>query len=146
MVPSILAISQRPFGRRASNNSATRGRPPVMSFVFAACAASWPSTWAPRSSRLLHDDVRPPESGSWRGFASLVVHNDDLRMQVFLVLDDDHGFLLPVVSSTSCFIVTPSMMSTNFTDQAFGDESERCMIPDDEGFTLLDLPPESGTE
>ena len=31
--PSILEISEASFGRRASNNSATRGRPPVMSLV-----------------------------------------------------------------------------------------------------------------
>ena len=32
-MPSILEISAASFGRRASNNSATRGRPPVMSLV-----------------------------------------------------------------------------------------------------------------
>ena len=31
--PSIFAISAWSFGLRASNNSATRGRPPVISFV-----------------------------------------------------------------------------------------------------------------
>ena len=32
-MPSIFEISDASFGRRASNNSATRGRPPVMSLV-----------------------------------------------------------------------------------------------------------------
>ena len=32
-MPSILEISAASLGRRASNNSATRGRPPVMSLV-----------------------------------------------------------------------------------------------------------------
>ncbi len=35
-MPSILEISAASFGWRASNSSATRGRPPVMSLVFAA--------------------------------------------------------------------------------------------------------------
>ena len=34
-MPSIFAISAASFGRRASNSSATRGRPPVMSLVLA---------------------------------------------------------------------------------------------------------------
>ncbi len=34
--PSILEISAASLGRRASNNSATRGRPPVMSLVLEA--------------------------------------------------------------------------------------------------------------
>ena len=37
-MPSILEISAASFGRRASNSSATRGRPPVMSLVFDALA------------------------------------------------------------------------------------------------------------
>jgi hypothetical protein len=32
--PSIFEISAASLGRRASNSSATRGKPPVMSFVF----------------------------------------------------------------------------------------------------------------
>ena len=35
--PSILAISAASFGRRASKSSATRGSPPVMSWVLEAC-------------------------------------------------------------------------------------------------------------
>jgi len=34
-VPAISAMTAASFGRRASNNSATRGRPPVMSRVLA---------------------------------------------------------------------------------------------------------------
>jgi hypothetical protein len=35
-VPSISLITAGSFGRRASNNSATRGKPPVMSRVLPA--------------------------------------------------------------------------------------------------------------
>src|SRR5436190_2153786 len=35
MVPDVSAMTAASFGRRASNSSATRGRPPVMSRVFA---------------------------------------------------------------------------------------------------------------
>ena len=94
-MPSILEISAASFGRRASNSSATRGRPPVMSLVLevlrGVLAMSVPATIL---SPSLHDDVRAGRNRvvGATGFA-LVVHDDDLRMQIFLVLDDDHGFL-----------------------------------------------------
>src|SRR5215831_4600743 len=65
-MPSILEISAASLGRRASNSSATRGRPPVMSLVLEVL----------------------------RGVFAMVVEDDDLRVQIFLVFDHDHRFLL----------------------------------------------------
>ena len=86
-----------------------------------SCAASWPGACRRRSCRLRSRRcARRPESSSSRATSLFVVHDDDLRVQIFLVLDDDHR-LMPVASSTSCFIVTPSIMSWNSTLPAFSE-------------------------
>ncbi len=91
-MPSIFAISAASFGRRASNSSATRGRPPVMSLVFAILRGVLASTRARLNLlALLDDDVRAGRNRVAREhLVGLVVHDDDLRVQIFLVLDD-HG-------------------------------------------------------
>ena len=43
---------------------------------------------------FLHDDVRARGNRVARDRFVVVVHNDDLRVQILLVFDDDHGFLL----------------------------------------------------
>ena len=92
--PSILEISAASLGRRASNNSATRGRPPVMSLVLedlrGVLAMRVPATIL---SPSLDDDVGAGGDGVVGDRLALVAADDDLGMQVFLVLDDDHGFL-----------------------------------------------------
>jgi hypothetical protein len=81
------------LGRRASNSSATRGRPPVMSLVLDSYGASWPCRVpATILVAFVHDDVRARRNRV-AGEAPVVIGDDDLRVQVFLVLDDDHGFL-----------------------------------------------------
>ena len=50
----------------------------------------------------------------------LVVRDDDLRVEILLMFDDDGGFL-PVVSSISRFMVTPGIMSVNFSEPAFSE-------------------------
>ena len=93
-MPSILEISAASFGRRASNSSATRGRPPVMSLVLAVLrgvlAISVPAT---NLVAFFDDDVRAGRNRVIGQDFLLLVHDDDLRMQIFLVFDDDHGFL-----------------------------------------------------
>ena len=89
-MPSILAISAASFGRRASKSSATRGRPPVMSLVLAilrgVLARRWPA-WTFLS--FLHCDVRAGGNRVAGKDFLVLVDDDDLRMQIFLVLDDD---------------------------------------------------------
>ena len=92
-MPSIFAISAASFGRRASNSSATRGRPPVMSLVLAilrGVLASSAPAWIFLPS--LDDDVRAGRNRVARErLRLLVAHDDDLRVQIFLVLDDDRA-------------------------------------------------------
>jgi hypothetical protein len=87
-MPSISEITAGSLGRRASNSSVTRGRPPVMSCVPADLARRLgeqhrPATTSGRS-RLR---CRPSRgSGRWRAIAVLVLEHE-LRVQVALVLD-----------------------------------------------------------
>jgi hypothetical protein len=123
----------------ASNNSATRGRPPVMSFVFdclrGVLAINVPATISRLRSRRC---ARRTESGSWRA-ARPCRRDDDLRMQVFLVLNDDHRFLLRG-------LVHFLLHRDAFDDvvelhlPAFSEMNRHVVrIPLDEGFALLDL-------
>jgi len=66
-MPSMRAISAASFGRRASNSSATRGRPPVMSLVLEAwrgvLASSAPGEmWSLSATTIAH----PRESSTRR--------------------------------------------------------------------------------
>ena len=92
-MPSIFEISAASFGRRASNNSATRGRPPVMSLVLATLRGVLASNAPARIlSPSLDDDVRAGRNRVARErLRRLVADDDDLRMQIFLVLDDDRA-------------------------------------------------------
>ena len=121
-MPSILEISAASFGRRASNNSATRGRPPVMSFVFA------------RFARRLGQQRAGDESCRLRRRRCARRRNRIIREHfvscrpVMMICGCKSSLCSmmtmaswPVVSSTSCFIVTPSMMSWNFTLPAFSE-------------------------
>ena len=91
-MPSIFAISAASFGRRASNSSATRGRPPVMSLVFAILRGVFASNAPARIFwPSLDDDVRARRNRVAGENFLLVADDDDLRMQVFLVLDDDRA-------------------------------------------------------
>src|ERR1041384_7309813 len=87
-MPSIFAISAASFGRRASNNSATRGKPPVMSLVFATFRGVFASN--------------APVRTCWNRITGehflLVVDDNYLRMQIFFVLDDDR------THEAGCFI------------------------------------------
>jgi hypothetical protein len=93
--PSILAISAASFGRRASNNSATRGRPPVMSLVRMLLRGVL-ARMAPAHRRALaHHDVRTGRDGVVaQHLLGAGILDDDLRVQVFLVLQH-HGAFQP---------------------------------------------------
>ena len=73
-MPSIFEISDASFGRRASNNSATRGRPPVMSFVFELLRGVLAIKRAGDDLvAFVHDDVRAGRNRIIRDDFALVV-------------------------------------------------------------------------
>ena len=126
IVPSISETIAKSFGLRASNSSATRGRPPVMSFVlvvsrgiFAStspAATSWPSVTARFA----------PTGSSERAIVALLASLIETRGRSSGSLDSMITFdESPVNSSTCSFIVAPSTMSPNFT---VPDTSERIGI------------------
>ena len=113
--PSISAMMAGSFGRRASNSSVTRGRPPVMSCVpvisRGVLASNWPGT------------TFSPSSTSMKAFSGIeytpricpsLVLDHDLRMVVALVLDDDLA-LEAGGWSVSSRKVTSAMNSSNAT-------------------------------
>ncbi len=102
------AISQASFGRRASKSSATRGRPPVMSLVLAILRGVLASR-VPPGTFLPSCTARCAPAGI--GVAGedllLLVLDDDLRVEVFLVLDDDDADDAGGLRPSSFFTVTP---------------------------------------
>ena len=91
-MPSMRDISAASFGRRASNSSATRGRPPVMSLVFGRLARRLGEQGAGGDDVALVDgDLRADGNRIGRERLVLRVADFDLRIEIFLVLDDDGG-------------------------------------------------------
>jgi hypothetical protein len=87
--PSIFAISAASFGRRASKSSATRGRPPVMSLVFAILRGVFGEKLAGLHFLILtHGNVRAGGIEYGEHFLRSRRH-DDLRVQILFVLDTD---------------------------------------------------------
>ena len=91
--PTISAMTAGLRGRRASNSSVTRGRPPVMSCVLdssrGVLASSVPAeTFSP--SRTC--DVGPFRNEVRLEDVAAVVLDENLRVQVALVLDDREAF------------------------------------------------------
>ena len=124
-MPSMRAISAASFGRRASKSSATRGRPPVMSLVLDALRGVLASvSRRPRSCRhSLTFDLRAGRE--WNKPAiSASCHRSTTSicgLQIFLVLDDDRGNDARWCSSSSRFMVTPSIMSLKCSEPAFSE-------------------------
>ena len=104
--PSISVMTAGSFGRRASNSSTTRGRPPVMSLVLAVSRGILASTspgvtsapsstmrWAPEGSRYLRSILPFSSRISMRGcfFSSERLHDDERRHPGVLVHLLVHG-------------------------------------------------------
>ena len=118
-MPSIFAISAASFGRRASNSSATRGKPPVMSFVLAIFRGVLASMRASLNFLAFrHGDVRAGRNRVAGEDFLVFIHDDDLRMQILLVLDDDRAFDAGLLVDL-LFMVTPVIMSRNSTLPVF---------------------------
>ena len=87
--PSISAMTAGSLGRRASNSSVTRGRPPVMSWRAADLAGGLGEHRAGGDRRPLGDlDAGPLGDVVVVEDLAVVVLDDDLRVQLALVLDD----------------------------------------------------------
>ena len=91
-MPSISAMTAGSFGLRASKISVTRGRPPVMSCVPDASRGVLASS-VPGGDHLafVDFDVRPLGQVVEVEDLAVGVFDDDLRVQVALVLDDDEA-------------------------------------------------------
>ena len=92
-MPSTRAMVQASLGLRASNNSATRGRPPVMSFVLATLRGVL-ATIVPAEMvfSVLHGEVGACGNGMMsQNFAGLGIADDHLRVKFLLVFHHDKG-------------------------------------------------------
>src|SRR6266545_1356966 len=90
--PSTSEIVAGSFGRRASNSSATRGSPPVMSRVLYASRDTLASTW-PAYTSWPSSTVSCAPSGMTKSrlFVALFLDDFDVRMELLLPVFDDHA-------------------------------------------------------
>ena len=88
---------------------------------------------------FVHDDVRAGRNRIIRERLALVVDDDDLRMQIFLVFDDDHGFLaggfVHFLLHRDAFDDVVEFHLARF----LGENRDVVRIPLHEGLALLDL-------
>ena len=91
-MPSISETTANSFGLRASKSSATRGRPPVMSFVLVVSRGIFAITSpAATSSPSSTDEVRADRQVAPRAIVSpSVVLDRDARPQLGVLRVDDH--------------------------------------------------------
>src|SRR5205823_6276334 len=88
---------------------------------------------------LIDDDVRAGRNRIIGGGFTAVIDNDDLRVQIFLVFDDDHGFLrggfIDFLLHGDTFDNIDEFHLAGF----LGKDRNVVGVPLHEGFALLDL-------
>jgi len=88
---------------------------------------------------LIHDDVRAGRNRIVGDHFAMFIRNDDLRVQIFLMFDDDHGFLLGrLVHFLFHRHAFDDVVEFNLTG-LLGENGHVIRIPLHEGFAFLDL-------
>ena len=140
-MPSISEMTAVSRGFRASKSSTTRGRPPVMSFVFVVSRGIFARTW-PANTVSSSSTIKCACDGMWYLRSTLPLLSRISIIGCFFSSGESTTICRerPVTSSTSSWTVTSDDdVLVLHAARILGEDRERVRIPLDEHLTLLDV-------